>query len=172
MPDMGCPRTSPCGRSGCCAARAPCPKTPSSGARQAGAHRTRLEKDRGTVRAPSLRSVVRASSRPGERKSEPAVTRDVLDWLIATCATDRLADTRDLAILLLAFSSGGRRRSEVVRLRVEQLRDAPPARLDPRDGKSPTLPCLGIRLGRTKTGDAHEEGRVFWSTLRSRPCAN
>jgi len=79
----------------------------------------------------------------------------------ATCATDRLADTRDLAIPLLAFASGGRRRSEVARLSVEQLGDEPPARLDPRDPKSPTLPCLAIWLGRTKTGDADEEGRVL-----------
>jgi integrase len=61
----------------------------------------------------------------------------------------------------LAFASGGRRRSEVARLRVEQLRDEPPARLDPRDPKSAALPCLGILLGRTKTGDADEEGRVL-----------
>ena len=96
-----------------------------------------------------------------ERKSKRAVTRDVLDRLIATCATDRLADSRDLAILLLAFASGGRRRSEVARLSVEQLRNEPPAQLDPRDTDSPTLPCLAIQLGRTKTGDADEEGRVL-----------
>lgn len=86
-------------------------------------HIAPLERDRGTVRAPSLRSAlrlaVRASSRPRERKSEPAITRDVLDWLIATCATDRLADAWDLAILLLAFASGGRGRSEMARLRVD-----------------------------------------------------
>ena len=87
--------------------------------------------------------------------------RDVLDRLIATCATDSLADTRDLAIRLLAFASGGRRRSEVARLRVEQLRDEPPAWLDPRDAKSPALPCLAIQLGRTKTSGADEEGRVL-----------
>ncbi len=46
------------------------------------------------------------------------------------------------------------------RLRVEQLRDEPPARLDPRDPKSPTLPSLAIQLGRTKTGDADAAGRV------------
>jgi integrase len=72
-----------------------------------------------------------------------------------------LADSRDLAILLLAFASGGRRRSEVARLSVEQLRNEPPAQLDPRDTDSPTLPCLAIQLGRTKTGDADEEGRVL-----------
>ena len=69
----------------------------------------------GPFAAPSLRSAlrlaVRASPRPRQRKSKRAVTRDVLDRLIATCATNRLAHTRDLAILLLAFASGGRRRS-------------------------------------------------------------
>jgi site-specific recombinase XerD len=115
--------------------------------------------------APSLRSAVRlavrASPRPRRRKSKRAVTRDVLDRLTATCTTDRLADTRDLAILLLAFASGGRRRSEVARLRVEQLSDEPGVLLDPLDPNSPTLPCVSIQLGRTKTGDADDEGRVF-----------
>ena len=115
--------------------------------------------------APSLRSAVRlavrASPRPRRRKSKRAVTRDVLDRLAATCATDRLADTRDLAILLLAFASGGRRRSEVARLRVDQLSDEPGVHLDPLDPNSPTLPCISIQLGRTKTGNADDEGRVF-----------
>ncbi len=48
----------------------------------------------GPFAAPSLRSAlrlaVRASPRPRQRKSKRAVTRDVLDRLIATCATDRL----------------------------------------------------------------------------------
>jgi hypothetical protein len=46
--------------------------------------------------APSLRSAlrfaVRPTSRQRERKSKRAVTGDVLDRLIATCATGRLAD--------------------------------------------------------------------------------
>lgn len=108
-----------------------------------------------------MRLAVRASPRPRRRKSKRAVTRDILDRLTATCATDRLADTRDLAILLLAFASGGRRRSEVARLRIEQLCDEPAAPLDPTDPKSPTLPCVSVQLGRTKTGDADDEGRVF-----------
>jgi integrase len=119
----------------------------------------------GPFGSPALRSAVRlavrASPRPRRRKSKRAVTRDVLDRLVATCATDRLADTRDLAVLLLAFASGGRRRSEVARLRVEQLSDEPGVPLDPTDPKSPALPCVSIQLGRTKTGDADNEGRVF-----------
>lgn len=119
----------------------------------------------GPLASPSLRSAlrlaVRASTRPRRRKSMRAVTRDVLDRLLATCSSDRLADTRDLAILLLAFASGGRRRSEVARLRVEQLSDEPLVPLDPLDPKSPTLPCVAIQLGRTKTGNADDEGRVL-----------
>ncbi|UOK73725.1 tyrosine-type recombinase/integrase [Ancylobacter polymorphus] len=109
----------------------------------------------------AVRLAVRASPRPRRRKSKRAVTRDVLDRLAATCATDRLADTRDLAILLLAFASGGRRRSEVARLRIEQLSEEPAVPLDPLDPNSATLPCISIQLGRTKTGDADDEGRVF-----------
>ena len=60
-----------------------------------------------------------------------------------------------------AFASGGRRRSEVARLRVEQLSDEPPVPLDPQDPRSPTLPCVAIQLGRTKTGNADEAGRVL-----------
>lgn len=104
---------------------------------------------------------MRASVRPRQRKSKRAVNRDVLDRLLATCSSDQLADTRDLAILLLTFASGGRRRSEVARLRVEQLKDEPSVPLDPRDPKSPALPCLAIQLGRTKTDDADDEGRVL-----------
>jgi integrase len=109
----------------------------------------------------ALRLAVRASVRPRQRKSKRALTRDVLDRLLATCRSDRLADTRDLAILLLAFASGGRRRSEVARLRVEQISDEPRVPLEPLDPKSPTLPCLAIQLGRTKTGVADEAGRVL-----------
>ncbi len=87
-----------------------------------------------------MRLAVRASAEPRRRKSKRAITRDILDRLIATCQTDRLADTRDLAILLVAFGSGGRRRSEVARLRLEQLTVEPDVLLDPDDKDSPRLP--------------------------------
>lgn len=119
----------------------------------------------GPFGSPALRSAVRlavrASPWPRRRKSKRAVTRDILDRLTATCMTDRLADTRDPAILLLAFASGGRRRSEVARLRVEQLNDEPAVTLDPTDPTSLTLPCVSIQLGRTKTADADVESKVF-----------
>ena len=105
-------------------------------------HAAPLERDRGTVRSaePALGAAIGRLSLARPRSASGA-SWDVLDRLIATCAMDCLADTRDLAILLLAFASGGRRRSEVARLRVEQLRDEPPARLDPRDRSRPvTMP--------------------------------
>jgi len=80
---------------------------------------------------------------------------------LATCTSDRLVDARDAALLLVAFAWGGRRRSEVARLRVEQLIEEVPVPFDPSDPKSSTLPCLSIRLGRTKTTGAEADARVF-----------
>ena len=119
----------------------------------------------GPFRSPALRSAirlaVRATARPRTRKSEKAVTADVLERLLATCASDRLVDARDAALLLVAFASGGRRRSEVAGLRIEQLTAEAPVPSDPSDPKSSTLPCLSIRLGRTKTTGADTDARVF-----------
>ncbi len=69
----------------------------------------------------ALRLAVRASSRPRTRKSRRAVTKDVLERMLQTCALDRLTDVRDRALLLVAFASGGRRRSEIAALRLEQI---------------------------------------------------
>jgi integrase len=71
------------------------------------------------------------------------------------------ADTRDVAILMVAFASGGRRRSEAAGLRIEQLREEPSVRFDPADEGSMLMLCLAIQLGRTKTAAADEEGRAF-----------
>lgn len=119
----------------------------------------------GPFTAPSLRTAVRlavrASARPRRRKSKRAVTREILDRLLATCRTDRLSDARDLALLLIAFGSGGRRRSEIARLRVEQISEEAPVPLDPDDRDSPRLPCLAIALGKTKTAQADDDARVL-----------
>ena len=98
-----------------------------------------------------------ASAAQEQARSHPQRARPVAP----TCRSDRLADTRDRAILLLAFASGGRRRSEVARFRVEQISDEPAVLRDPKDPQSPTLPCVAIQLGRTKTGVADEAGRVL-----------
>ena len=58
-------------------------------------------------------------------------------------------------------ASGGRRRSEVAHLRLEQLRDEPPVSVNAADPASSPLPCLAIQLGRTKTTSANDDGRVL-----------
>ncbi len=109
------------------------------------------------VRA-ALRLAVRANDRPRQRKSARAVTGDVLEQLVAVCSSDRLIDLRDRALLLLAFGSGGRRRSEIARLRIEDLRDETPVSVETGD-----LPSLFLRLGRTKTTSADEDARAYVS---------
>ncbi len=120
----------------------------------------------GAFASPALKSAirlsVRATPRPRKRKSAKAVTSDVLSKLIATCRTDSLRDVRDKAILMVAFASGGRRRSEVAGLRKEQLTPEAPI---PVEGPSP-LPSLSIHLGRTKTSGADSDEVVY---LTGRP---
>ncbi|MBM7046264.1 site-specific integrase [Rhizobium lusitanum] len=118
----------------------------------------------GAFTAPSLKSAlrlaVRASARPRQRKSKKAVTGDILAKLLATCAGNRLVDIRDRALLLTAFASGGRRRSEVAALRVEDLIDEESVHTDPANPNSPPLPCLTISFGRTKTTTADDDEHV------------
>ena len=120
----------------------------------------------GSFSAPSvktaLRLAVRATNRPRSRKSAQAITGDIMTKLLETCVGDDLRTLRDRAILMLAFASGGRRRSEVARLSLEQLTLEEPV-ID-KDG-SP-LPSLSIRLGRTKTASAEQDEIVH---LTGRP---
>ncbi len=82
----------------------------------------------------------RANARPRVPKSPKPVTREILDRLLATC-DDSTRGIRDRAMLMLAFASGGRRRSEVAALNVEDIgREEFPAR-----------GLLWIRLLETKT---------------------
>ena len=119
----------------------------------------------GPFASPALRSArrlaVRATGRQCKRKSKRAVTRDIPDRFVATCASDRLVDTRDLPILMVAFASGDRRRSKVGRLRFEQLQEEPPVPVDPADPDSTPLPYLVICLGRTRMTSADDEAKVF-----------
>lgn len=120
---------------------------------------------RGKFNAPGLQSAiklaVRASARPRGRKSRKAVTADILSALLKACAGDRLVDVRDRAILITAFASGGRRRSEISALRVEQLLEEDRVPADPKESDGDTLPCLRIRLGRTKTTQADSDAFVL-----------
>jgi integrase len=120
----------------------------------------------GAFASPALKSAirlaVRAVPRTRRRKSTKAVTGDVLAKLLATCTTESLRDLRDRAILMVAFASGGRRRSEIAGLRREQLTVEPPIEMP--DG--PPLPSLAIHLGRTKTTTGEEDDVVY---LTGRP---
>ncbi len=110
----------------------------------------------------AIRLAVRAAPRKRQRKSAKAVTGEVLAKLLATCSTDNLRDVRDRAILMVAFASGGRRRSEIAGLRLEQLSIEAPIEVP--DG--PPLPSLAIHLGRTKTTNGEHDDVVY---LTGRP---
>ncbi len=115
----------------------------------------------GAFASPALRSAlrlaVRAVPRPRRRKSAKAITGDVLAKLLATCGDHSLRDIRDLAILMVAFASGGRRRSEVAVLRTEQLTIEAPVAGENGD----PLPSLAIHLGRTKNSVANQDEVVY-----------
>jgi integrase len=116
---------------------------------------------KGAFTSPALKSAirlaVRANPRPRKRKSAKAVTGNVLGKLLATCRTESAKDIRDRAILMVAFASGGRRRSEIAGLRKEQLRQEEPVRTE----GGHALPSLSIHLGRTKTSGADHEELVY-----------
>ncbi|MGH6773293.1 site-specific integrase [Brucella tritici] len=120
----------------------------------------------GSFSSPSVKSAirlaVRALNRPRSRKSANAITGDILGKLLATCSGEDLTALRDRAILMLAFGSGGRRRSEVAGLRMEQLVKQAPVT----DEDGSPLPSLGIHLGRTKTSGADHDETVY---LTGRP---
>jgi integrase len=115
----------------------------------------------GLFTSPSLKSAillaVRATPRPRKRKSAKAVTGDVLTKLLATCGNNSLRDVRDRAILMVAFASGGRRRSEIASLRIEQFTTEAPIAVE----GGPALPSLAIHLGRTKTSGADHDEVVY-----------
>ncbi|EKF61565.1 integrase family protein [Agrobacterium albertimagni AOL15] len=116
--------------------------------------------------SPALRSAIRlsirATPRPRKRKSAKAVTGDTLEKLLATCANGSLRDVRDRAILMVAFASGGRRRSEIAALRLEQLQPEEPIEVE----SGPPLPSVSVHLGRTKTSGAENDEVVY---LTGRP---
>lgn len=91
----------------------------------------------------------RANARPRVPKSPKPVTRDILEALLVTC-DDSHRGIRDRAMLMLAFASGGRRRSEVTALTVEDI--------DRDDFEAKGL--LWIRLLETKTTKKDQAPRL------------
>ena len=66
-----------------------------------------------------LRRAKHASSHKSTNK-KAAITRDMLLSMISTC-DDSLTGVRDRALLLVAFTSGGRRRDELVNIKINDL---------------------------------------------------
>jgi integrase len=91
----------------------------------------------------------RANARPRVPKSPKPVTRDILEALLDTC-DDSHRGIRDRSMLMLAFASGGRRRSEVTALNVEDIA------LDDFKGKG----LVWIRFLATKTTKKDQAPRL------------
>ena len=69
---------------------------------------------------PELKFILKRTSRRQGKKKLKAITADVLYDLVQTCGKDPKS-RRDRALLMVAFASGGRRRSELVALCIEDL---------------------------------------------------
>lgn len=96
-----------------------------------------------------LRRAQQLQAEQGKRQMR-AITKDILHALIDTC-DDSLHGTRDKALLLVGFASGGRRRSELVNLEVNDLEKVPAGYLlsvrkskTDQTGKGHTVPLLGM----------------------------
>ena len=102
----------------------------------------------------------RANARPRVPKSPKPVTWDILEALLATCDNSHRG-VRDRAMLMLAFASGGRRRSEVTALNVEDIG------LDDFEAKG----LLWIQLLETKTTKKDQAPRLLMKSRAARACA-
>lgn len=70
-----------------------------------------------------IAAMKRGAAQAGDtRERHDAITLGVLDQLLDTCNRETLGGLRDRALLLFAWASGGRRRSETAAARVEDLR--------------------------------------------------
>jgi integrase len=58
-----------------------------------------------------------------QQKKSKAITKNILENLLATCSKETLIDIRDKALLLFGWASGGRRRSEISQATIENLEE-------------------------------------------------
>ena len=112
-------------------------------------------------------------------KKKSALTKDPLQAVLATC-DDSLRGKRDRALLLFAWASGGRRRSEVAAAEMEQLRRIAPAEFvytlfhsktnqsgrDRPENHKPVLGAAGAALHDWLQTSGIVEGRIFRRILK------
>jgi integrase len=107
----------------------------------------------------------------GSRPAGKAITKEILDEMLNTCGTT-LIDIRDKAMLLFAWASGGRRRTEVITANMKDLTQTlegnytykiPQSKTD-QQGEGYTVPVKG-RAARALcewlTGSGVGEGAIF-----------
>lgn len=71
-----------------------------------------------------VKSLLSAVAKTQEKqKKSKAITKNVLENLLATCSENSLIDIRDKALLLFGWASGGRRRSEIADATIENLEE-------------------------------------------------
>ena len=108
----------------------------------------------GPVLRQTLAAATKASAKPKDRKAKRPIVRSLLDEIIGeegdlpNCKLS-LRELRDRTILLVAFGTGGRRRSEMGQLLIENVSE-----LSSKKG-------YGIHLGRTKTTKAQDGEKLI-----------
>jgi integrase len=70
---------------------------------------------------PRINKLLNSVAKNSSQKKNKAITKGILENLLQTCEGGGLIDIRDKALLLFAFSSGGRRRSEISDAMVHDL---------------------------------------------------
>lgn len=139
----------------------------------------RLENANNPCADPAVRELVartrRAYAKRGERPArKAALTREPLSRLLETC-DDSLIGLRDRALLLFAWSSGGRRRSEVAAATLANLTRIGPgefvyqlgwsktnqAGADLPDNAKPVIGAAGAALEAWLQAAALDEGAIF-----------
>ena len=80
------------------------------------------EFDNAQIRA-ALKAAVKSSDHKILKKSAKPITRSIIEKMAATFDIYRVRGRRDKALLYVGFASGGRRRSELCALRIEDIKD-------------------------------------------------
>lgn len=121
------------------------------------------------------------AKRGAQPQKKAALTKDILQALLQTCDTDSsLRSIRDKALLLFAWASGGRRRSEVVSADMQALRRIGPEAFvytltysktnqtgrDLPENQKPVLGVAGQALAAWLEASGIREGLIFRRILK------